>query len=100
MKFKSGVQLSLGIQPVTFDAIHQVAKIYERHGQELVVTSVLDGAHQRGSRHFLGLAFDARTRFFVPAEQLEVSEACKESLGPEYDVVLESNHLHIEYDPK
>jgi len=51
------------------------------------------------------MALDFRIRKgpgeWFSAEQLaELHDRLKWGLGPHYDVVLEKDHLHIEYDPK
>ena len=93
-----------GTHPMLWSAIFTAAEIWERHGVDLVLTSVNDGVHGGGARpsfHPRGLAFDARTH------DLEAPMiACEElrgALGPDFDVLLESRgspneHLHVQYD--
>jgi hypothetical protein len=74
--------------------------------RKLVVTSVCDGRHKKGSLHYKGLAFDVRTWANGEGEQLGVDDKeimakdYREVLGPDFDVVVESTHIHIEYQPK
>lgn len=77
-----------------------LARIWSRNGLLLTVTSGRDGTHSAQSLHYLGLAEDYRTRD-IPSSTLQamVSEA-RAALGPNYDLVIESDHLHVEYDPK
>jgi len=77
--------------------------IFKKRGQEAVITSGADGKHSRASKHyaknnFSGMveALDFRT-WHVKAE--EVAQEARDKLGPDYDVVVEATHLHIEYDP-
>jgi len=66
-------------------------------GDELVVTSTYDGNHSAGSLHYANDAVDIR----LPKSQiLEYLAELKQALGRDYDVVLEKDHIHIEYDPK
>lgn len=66
-----------------------------------VITSAHDSQHHDGSLHYVGRAIDVRTREMAETQRNEVVGACKLKLGPlGFDVVLESDHLHIEYDPK
>lgn len=64
------------------------------------ITSANDSKHKAGSKHYIDQAFDFRTKNLigghVAARQWTV-EIAKE-LGPNFDVVLESDHLHIERD--
>jgi hypothetical protein len=75
---------------------------YKRHGHAAVLSCGDDSHETRpDSLHHGGLAADYRTRN-IPASTLafivsDISEAL-EPLG--FDVVLESNHLHVEYDCK
>jgi len=67
----------------------------------LTVTSMVDGQHKKGSLHYLGAAVDLRTSDLSPdAARFWASEVMI-TLDPfGFDVILESDHLHIEFDPK
>lgn len=62
------------------------------------VTSVNDGKHGHGSLHPHGKAIDLR-RWNVPQPHLML-QAIRASLPKDFDVILEYDHFHIEYDPK
>lgn len=98
MKFKSGVNIRGVSNEITL-AIIVANYIWQSLGQRLVVTSCIDGKHSRGSFHYSGNAIDLRTRYFEDKGQ-EATIRLKEALTDEYDVVLESTHIHIEYQPK
>lgn len=68
--------------------------------KEIVVTSILDGVHSNRSLHYKGLAFDMRTHIYTQYEISKLMGNLKWMLGANYDVVLEKDHIHIEYDPK
>jgi hypothetical protein len=70
-------------------------------GVTLTVTSGTDSVdvHRAGSLHGQGLAEDYRTRDMPLITQQVVSGAVAVALGADYDVVLEADHLHVEYDP-
>jgi hypothetical protein len=70
------------------------------YGYECVVTSVVDGKHSHGSLHYAGYAMDLRTRHLTPTDQSLIVSALKKALTDEFDIVLEENHIHIEYQPK
>lgn len=63
-----------------------------------VVTSISEGQHSNGSLHYVGHAFDLRSP--APAFAQRLVAALKDALGDEYDVALETDHIHIEWQPK
>ena len=99
IKLKSGVSIS-GIQPEMVLALCIIERILLTYSVETVVTSAVDSKHGRGSLHFVGFAIDLRTRDMKPEKLAPVTLELQEALGDEFDVVLESNHFHIEYQPK
>ena len=90
-----------GLQPEILLAIMEAREIYRDLGTNLVITSLLDGKHMENSFHYKGLAVDLRI-WNLPrtADKYIVVKRLKEALGSEYDVVLESTHIHVEHDPK
>ena len=98
MQFKEGVN---------FTDIHEAVSdptllagldyIFRKFGVEgAVITSARDGKHNEDSFHYKGQAIDLRTKHVLEA----LTKQIKEYLGTDYDVVLESDHIHIEWDPK
>lgn len=93
-----------GTHRMLWFAIFTAAEIWERHGAELVLTSVKDGEHPGGTRpsfHPRGLAFDARTHNLEAP--MILCEELRAALGPDFDVLLESRgsaneHVHVQYD--
>lgn len=63
-----------------------------------VVTSAHDGRHSSGTLHDDGLAIDLRVWEFTEAERRAVCEEMADRLGDSYDVVDETDHIHVEYD--
>ena len=49
-----------------------------------------------GSLHYQGKAFDLRTWHVIE----EVAKQLRTYLGKDYDVIVEKDHIHVEYDPK
>ena len=98
MKIKPSVDLR-GIKPELVVAMILCEPVVSRHA-EFVVTSVCDGKHMARSKHYEGLAMDIRTREIQPEMLKPCLEEIKQALGPQYDVVLEGDHIHIEFDPK
>ena len=98
LRCKDGVTLT-GIAPEIAVAIQIVDGVYRDYGETLVITSVTDGQHSYASLHYVGHAFDCRV---VTDRDVwgEIPQAIRERLTAEYDVVDETTHLHIEYQPK
>lgn len=95
---KEGVKIKYLTQPMVrlFKAVFDTG--YE--DPKPVITSVMDGSHMRGSRHYTGLAIDLRTNNLSEVQASSWVERLKKNLGPNYDVILERDHIHAEYDPK
>lgn len=82
-------------------AVMTAYSIYHRYGVPLVLTSIMDGRHSVGSLHYVGHAVDFRIRNFKRPEQVKAAhKELREALGEDFDVVLESDHIHLEYQPK
>lgn len=99
MKIKKGAKIA-GIRPEIVLAAMIADKIYSKYVDDSVLTEGTGGKHGRASLHYVGQAIDLRTSFFeLDAAKLVVVEL-KESLGDDFDVVLETDHIHIEFQPK
>lgn len=108
MQLKPGVKIA-GIRPEMVLAALIVETVLRRFADPklnpdsfsalCVITSALDSKHSAKSFHYEGRALDFRTRE-IPAElRKDFAEAVHAALGDEFDVVLESDHLHVELDP-
>ncbi len=87
--------------PELVSGIITTALIYHQYKSSIVVTSGSDGVHPAGGEfdpHYLGYAFDCRTRDIgndvLPLLVVDLREA----LGPQWRVVVESNHLHCQHE--
>ena len=74
-------------------------------GHESIITSTTEGTHSAGSLHYAGQAVDialpgAHNMHAHPNAISKVAKRLREMLGKDYDVVLEKDHIHVEYDPK
>lgn len=100
LKIKSGPAgcRIAGVRPEVLVAVLIADEIYAKHGLDLVWSSCGEGAHKAGSLHYAFLAGDFR----LPPESLRdpIRVELKEALGDDYDVVVEENHYHIEFQPK
>lgn len=73
-------------------------------GSTVVITSARDGTHSRASLHYVGLAVDVRStgdRIGAPKDESPAVWAARlrQYLGSAYDVIVEADHIHVEYDP-
>ena len=108
-----GVNLKIG---VTITATPQIDRILRYAALsyravmgpdfEVVVTAGSDGHHGEHSMHYKNLAVDLRTGhswsppLMTPQEARDIRDELTLRLGAGYDVVLEGDHIHAEYDPK
>jgi hypothetical protein len=104
VQLKNGVTLN-GVKGPMLFALGVAKTVYATFGSDLVVTSTTDGEHagdgSGNSLHPSGLAADLRTHDFTAAIATNVATALRTILSPfGFDVVLESDHIHVEYDPK
>ena len=100
IKTKSGVKIN-GLKPEMVMGLVVTEGYFNGNGiPDIVVTSAVDGAHGFGSLHYVGYAVDVRIWEIVNDFLPQFTEGLSEALGEEFDVVLESDHLHIEFQPK
>jgi len=96
MLIKAGVDISR-LRPEIRKKLTRIASIsWAMEDEELVITSTYEGAHSEGSLHYANLAVDIRRK----DKRMFTYNEIKKYLGEDYDVVLETDHIHIEYDPK
>jgi len=100
---KPGVDLS-NLAPQMAVAYTIACGVYAKHtgntfGQ-CVITSASDGVHSPNSLHYSGKALDLRTKHLIPAVVPFLVRDLKLALGEQFDVVLETDHIHLEFDPK
>lgn len=96
---KTGVDLR-GLQPQMVLAYVLIRGVYGRHGYTCTITSGSDGKHGPNSLHYKGCALDIRTRDVLPDTLAVMVLEIKQALGAQFDVVLEKDHLHVEWDVK
>lgn len=107
--FKQGVNIE-GVKPECILGIICVNSYFEKQKIDLWITSVKDGKHGENSLHYGGYAFDARIRNLDGYDRTISSEDkhlailyakdLKTLFGALFDVVVEGDHIHVEYDPK
>jgi len=91
-----------GIKPEIVCVIPIIIEVLRNHNHPFLITALTDGQHMMGSMHHLGLAVDVdfQQRRFSPETGEIIANDLEVALGPDYDVVFEKHHFHIEYDPK
>lgn len=99
MKIKAGVRV-LGMRPEMLLAVIAAESIWQKRGVEAVITSCIDGDHSKGSRHYAGCALDFRTSNLPAGSWQEVRDELAGAMEGDFDVVLEKDHIHVEFDPK
>lgn len=100
MRLKDASVSTRQIRPELVIALMVADSVYREYGKELVVTSLNDARHKHGSLHYSGSAADLRTHYFTTSELEMVYSELRASLSDDYDVVLEGDHIHLEYQPK
>jgi len=100
MKIKKGVIIA-GLKIEMRTVLRHAEEVFEEYGQELVITSGLDGVHSAGSYHYYGYAVDLRTRDMNKPDKEMAAKRLHHfliNISHKYDVVLESDHIHVEYE--
>lgn len=102
MRLKDSTVRLFGLRPEVVVALLIADGVFRELGVELVLTSGTEYTtkHSSGSIHYSGGAFDIRTRQMLQGMKTKCLEMLRERLGAEFDVVDESDHFHIEFQPK
>jgi hypothetical protein len=100
IRLKDGVSLA-GLTPQALLIAVVADQVYAANGASVcVITSGSDGAHKPKSKHYDGKALDFRTLMLTADKQQKVRAEIAAALGTDFDVILESDHIHAEFDPK
>ncbi len=99
LSLKEGVKFE-AISDRIVEILPSLTRIYRIFGQTCVITSARDGRHRTGSKHYTGEALDLRTFYFNQMEQRDIHREIQQALGSDFDVILEDDHIHVEFDPK
>lgn len=107
IQFKVGVQAG-PLHPAIHHALNIIGIVWELYFPLIVpvITSLRDSVHGSHSKHYgypLGdirvQGLDIRTRNLSEDEYRVAIIELRRYLGEAYDIVDESDHLHVEYDP-
>lgn len=101
-KIKDSTVHVQGLQPEMSFGDSIVTACFAYHGYDCIVTSINDGVHMASSKHYSGQAIDYRWWHVEPAHQKALYADLRDSLGSDFDVVLENEpvHLHVEWHQK
>lgn len=100
LSLKPGVNVQ-GLRPEILLAMIIARDVYVKEGLEACcITSVCDGKHSPTSLHYAGQAFDIRIWDIAPDALGNLVLAIRAALTTDYDVVLEKDHIHVEYQPR
>lgn len=100
MQLKAGVNVT-GIKVELLLALTVAERVYNEEGYPLVITSLLDSKHSLTSLHYAGCAADLRTRHINTIEEVnDIASKLKSSLTKDYDVIVEKDHIHLEWQPR
>lgn len=99
-RFKKGVEFD-SMHSALLAILPEVDEIFlKRAGRRAIITSAREGKHKVGSKHYQGRAIDLRTRDLTGPTVQEIVADLKRRFDDFFDIVLESTHIHLEYDPK
>lgn len=111
MRLKAGVSIQ-GIHRKICEALGYFNGVYADHNLDgsFVVTSgtedppdsedVREAHHSASSLHPCGRAVDLRTWGFTKQDLHDIAQTAQDVLGEDYDIIVEIDHLHIEYEGK
>lgn len=97
MQLKKGVTLK-GMSAVLFPAMLIIDQYFQSINKAFVITSITDSVHKVGSKHYKGEAFDFRISNLTTKEVLTMQDCLISLLYGNYDVILEKDHFHIEFE--
>ena len=93
MLIKAGVDISR-LRPEIRNALNEINNIYRNNGEELIITSTYEGTHSPGSKHYANDAVDIRRSVRCHAAIIIL---LKDTLEPEFFILVEASHIHIHY---
>ena len=97
IKYKEGVPQGILSKPME-EALRMIDTFLVNDGIDTWVTSTSDGKHMKNSKHYDIPCNAADIRIWNILER--ICAKFRDILGRHYDVVLEKDHIHIEWDPK
>jgi len=99
MRIKPGVDIN-GLKPEILIALMIAQSVYQDYGAELVLTCGVEADHSPKSLHYVGLAIDIGISSLSRSSAVKISSDLSAKLSDQFDIVLENDHIHIEFQPK
>jgi len=99
LMLKSSVKLQ-GVSPELVLGLCVCESVFHKYNIDLVITSLTDSKHSPNSLHYSGNAADLRISNIPESVRPEIFSDLKNNLSTHFDVILESDHIHIEYQPR
>lgn len=93
-----GENVAMALMLQVVDQVYQ--EVLGGDSSETCITSGIDGKHMQNSLHYVGRALDFRTRHLRDDQPRRVAELISKRLGPSFDVILEADHLHVEWQAR
>ena len=90
-------ELKVELRSKIFD-IALCCRRIEGESYVMTITSGNDSIHKQGSKHYSNEAIDIRSKDMV--NPIDVKNEIKKTLGADFDVIYEGDHIHVEFDPK
>lgn len=89
------------LQLVMRGAIIIAGAVFAAYKKRFTITCTGSGDHTLYSLHAFGFAFDVRTRHLSLVQKKQIyNDIAKKFAGTGYQIIMESDHYHIEYDPE
>jgi hypothetical protein len=95
-----------GISPELLFGILVVKQIFDNHEYHFIVTSIADGQHKRGSRHYTGDGIDFRSKHLPNDLKVVIFDEMAEVLSgmSDYGIYFEdigeaNEHFHLQFKP-
>ena len=100
IKSGAGAASIRGIAPEMCIAHTLLCFLFARHNIAVRLSSGTESRHRTASLHYIGHAIDVSFRN-IPQKLISLLHAeMKSVLGDEFDVVAETTHFHVEFQPK
>ena len=88
------------LHPKVWEIVYEASDLFAEFDSDCIITSGLDSKHSQKSLHYLGFAVDLRTRNIDIAHAKYIVSKLRLLRDELYDIILEEDHIHIEYDPR
>jgi len=87
-----------GLKPEALLIVLVANEVFASVGYDCVITSVTDNKHTAKSLHPFGYSIDLRTKHVPVEKHAALTKEIATRLGPQFDCVLEVDHIHCEFD--